>query len=68
MAYTRDEKFWGGVRWVGLGATFLFMVFPIFWMVITSFKVARDAYSTTIIFAPTLNNYISIFQDPYNFC
>jgi multiple sugar transport system permease protein len=67
MAYTRDEKIWGGVRWIGLGATFLFMVFPIFWMVITSFKVARDAYSTKIFFAPTLNNFISIFQDPYNF-
>ena len=67
MAYTRDEQFWTGVRWLGFGATFLFMVFPIFWMVITSFKFARDAYSTKIIFTPTLNNFISIFQDPYNF-
>lgn len=67
MAYTRDERIWGGVRWIGFGATFLFMVFPIFWMVITSFKVAKDAYSTKIFFTPTFNNFISIFQDPYNF-
>jgi len=67
MAKTRDEQFWEGVRWIGFGATFLFMVFPIFWMVLTSFKVARDAYSTKIFFPPTLNNFISIFQDPYNF-
>jgi multiple sugar transport system permease protein len=67
MARSRDEKFWGGVRWLGFGATFMFMVFPIFWMVITSFKVARDAYSTKVFFAPTLENFISIFQDPYNF-
>lgn len=67
MATTRDEKFWEGVRWLGFGATFLFMAFPIFWMVLTSFKVARDAYSTKIFFTPTLNNFISIFQDPYNF-
>ena len=67
MARSRDEKFWEGVRWLGFGATFMFMVFPIFWMVITSFKVARDAYSTKVFFAPTLENFISIFQDPYNF-
>ena len=67
MARTRDEQFWEGVRWIGFGATFMFMVFPIFWMVLTSFKIARDAYSTKIFFPPTLNNFISIFQDPYNF-
>ena len=67
MAMTRDEKFWEGMRWAGFGATFLFMAFPIFWMILTSFKVARDAYSTKIFFSPTLNNFISIFQDPYNF-
>ena len=67
MAITRDEKIWGGIRWLGFGATFVFMVFPIFWMALTSFKVARDAYSTKIIFTPTLNNFISIFQSPYNF-
>jgi len=67
MATTRDEKFWEGVRWLGFGATFLFMAFPIFWMVLTSFKVARDAYSTKIFFTPTLDNFISIFQNPYNF-
>ncbi|MDJ0913610.1 MAG: carbohydrate ABC transporter permease [Desulfobacterales bacterium] len=67
MAMTRDEKFWEGMRWAGFGATFLFMAFPIFWMILTSFKVARDAYSTKVFFSPTLNNFISIFQDPYNF-
>ena len=67
MATSRDEKFWEGIRWLGFGATFLFMAFPIFWLVLTSFKVARDAYSTKIFFSPTLNNFISIFQDPYNF-
>lgn len=64
---TKDEKYWAGVRWLGFGATFMFMVFPIFWMVITSFKVARDAYTTKIFFTPTIHNFISIFQEPYNF-
>lgn len=67
MRITREERFWEGARWLGYGATFIFMVFPIFWMVLTSFKVARDAYSTKILFTPTLNNFISIFQNPYNF-
>ena len=55
------------MRRLGFAATFLFMVFPIFWMVLTSFKISRDAYSTKIFFSPTLNNFISIFQAPHNF-
>jgi multiple sugar transport system permease protein len=67
MAKTRDEQFWDIVRRLGFLSAFLFLVFPIFWMVLTAFKVSKDAYTTKFFFTPTLNNFISIFQEPHDF-
>lgn len=57
-----------GVR-TGLTLLILFFVtFPIFWLVITAFKNNRDAYSTKVIFEPTLGNFTLLFdQNPYDF-
>lgn len=40
----------------------LLLFFPIFWMLITSFKTEIDAFSTppTLFFTPTLENYLTI--------
>lgn len=59
---TKRRKFdpWGIVAWlVGLG-----FVFPVFWMVLTSFKQEVDAYTATpkFIFAPTLDEYRAVFD------
>jgi multiple sugar transport system permease protein len=67
MAKTRDEQFWDIVRRLGFLSAFLFLVFPIFWMVLTAFKISKDAYTTKFFFTPTLNNFISIFQEPHDF-
>ena len=44
----------------------LLMFFPIFWMVLTSFKTEADAYTSppTLIFQPTLENYRVAFLEP----
>ncbi|HRJ68487.1 MAG TPA: carbohydrate ABC transporter permease [Beijerinckiaceae bacterium] len=42
------------------------IVFPIAWMVLTAFKQPRDVYSLTFVFAPTLENFITVFQPPWN--
>jgi sorbitol/mannitol transport system permease protein len=49
----------GVIAWV-VGIAFFF---PIFWMVLTSFKQETDAYTTTprIIFEPTLEQYEGVF-------
>nr|WP_051435198.1 carbohydrate ABC transporter permease [Microvirga flocculans] len=41
----------------------LVFLFPVFWMVLTSFKMPRDIFTTppTFIFAPTLETYTSYF-------
>ena len=39
-----------------------FIMLPIFWLAMTSFKPAERAYSTDIIFSPTLKSYEIIFS------
>lgn len=67
MAATREEKFWSGMRWVGFFGTLVFMTLPIFWMVLTAFKQSKDAFSTSLIFTPTFENFIRIFSPPFSF-
>lgn len=40
-----------------------FIMLPIFWLAMTSFKPAEKTYTTDIIFTPTLKNYEIIFSD-----
>ena len=50
----------GVIAWI-VGIAFFF---PVFWMVLTSFKQETDAYTTTpkIIFQPTLEQYEGVFS------
>ena len=45
----------------------LFLAFPIFWIAITAFKPERYVFSTELRFAPTLDSFRAIFQDPLDF-
>ena len=40
-----------------------FIMLPIFWLAMTSFKPAEKTYTTDIVFTPTLKNYEIIFSD-----
>jgi multiple sugar transport system permease protein len=42
------------------------VLFPIAWMFLTAFKSPRDAYSLSLNFTPTLNNFVTVFSDPWN--
>ena len=42
------------------------VLFPIAWMFLTAFKRPRDAYSVSLDFAPTLQNFATVFADPWN--
>ncbi|MCV7280745.1 carbohydrate ABC transporter permease [Mycolicibacterium flavescens] len=58
----KSRKFspWGVVAWlVGLG-----FFFPVFWMVLTSFKQEADAATSppTLLFNPTLDQYAEVFN------
>lgn len=44
----------------------LVVLFPIAWMFLTAFKRPRDAYSISFDFQPTLQNFATVFADPWN--
>ena len=39
----------------------LLLFFPIFWMTITAFKTEQQAYSSSLIFSPTLDSFREVF-------
>ena len=51
---------WSGLAWIAA----LGLFFPVFWMVLTSFKHERDAFTETpkLIFKPTLEQYKAVFD------
>lgn len=63
----KEDLIWGLVKlatWIFL---LVFIFLPIFWLILTSFKLPKDAYTTKLFFKPTFQNFISIFQSPMNF-
>lgn len=45
----------------------LFVIFPIFWLIITAFKPEKYVYSNAIFFPPTLDNFRAIFGEALDF-
>jgi multiple sugar transport system permease protein len=45
----------------------LFVIFPIFWLILTAFKPEQYVYSNAIFFPPTLDNFRAIFGDALDF-
>jgi multiple sugar transport system permease protein len=44
------------------------IVLPIFWILLTAFKLPRDVYSlsSALVFTPTLENLVTVFSHPWN--
>jgi multiple sugar transport system permease protein len=42
------------------------VLFPIAWMFLTAFKSPRDAYSLSLNFTPSFNNFVTVFSHPWN--
>ena len=47
-------------------ATILAIVFPIVWIGLTSLKEPREVYALTLAFTPTLDNFRTVFEHPWN--
>jgi multiple sugar transport system permease protein len=53
--------------WIALGIVFIFFMFPLYWILVSSVKTRADILNTTpsyipfVEFTPTLNNYRDIF-------
>lgn len=59
------QFYWCAERLLLLFISFV-VLFPIVWMFLTAFKSPLDAYSTSLIFTPTLQNFSTVFADPWN--
>ena len=46
--------------------TILAIVFPIAWIALTSLKEPREVYDLTVAFTPTLENFRTVFEHPWN--
>ena len=60
---------WAGPIWSKL-AKFLvawFVLFPLVWIFLSSFKKPIDVRSTRLLFEPTFDNYLAIFREPFTF-
>lgn len=53
--------------YVGVFLTLFFCLFPILWMLLTSFKPKSEVYSTSVFIEPTLRNFEIIFSPPLSF-
>ena len=57
---------WAGVEYAVLAVILLFLLFPLYWVLMTSFKTNMEAYRfppTMIPEAPNLNSYVSLFTE-----
>jgi multiple sugar transport system permease protein len=65
---SKRGRFRAGEFFDGLAtlATALFVMLPIVWLALTAFKNQRDAFSPSVFFQPTLENFRNIFSDRYN--
>ena len=61
----KNRIYWAIERTLLLLVSFV-VLFPIFWMFLTSLKKPLDAYSITLNFQPTLENFATVFADPWN--
>jgi multiple sugar transport system permease protein len=68
MSYARFNKAVqeAGVR-LGMVCILVFVGFPILWVLLTAFKSQKDAFSSKLLFVPTLQNFQHIFTPPTNF-
>jgi multiple sugar transport system permease protein len=53
--------------WVGVVLLLGFILLPIFWIALTSFKTYQQAFTLDVFFQPILDNYKTIFDDPLTF-
>lgn len=54
------------VEAIGIPLTVFFVVFPIFWMALTSFKPRSLIYTLSLFFTPTLDNFREIFTPEWS--
>lgn len=67
MTVSSERLGWGLLRGLGYLFTIIFICLPVIWVGLTAFKLPKDAYSTSLLFTPTLANFKVLFTGPRSF-
>ena len=55
------------VYWLSILAIIIFVMFPIFWISLSAFKLPKDVATPSLFFEPTFQNFEILFSDLFNF-
>ncbi len=66
MSGKQKRQFWNLVQVVLILIAAFVMIIPIIWILLAAFKTHVDVYQLKIFFVPTIANFATVFQSPYN--
>jgi multiple sugar transport system permease protein len=66
MATARQKaRIWNGIETILVLLAALIVLTPILWIGLAAFKTSRDVFQLKFIFTPTLDNFVRIFESPF---
>ncbi|MEM1428344.1 MAG: carbohydrate ABC transporter permease [Pseudomonadota bacterium] len=65
MTGRQTQRLWNAVQVGLILIATVVMLTPIIWIFLAAFKTHVDVYQLKLIFTPTLENFGTVFQDPY---
>lgn len=61
----QSKQLWGAVQSILILLAMFIMLVPILWIFLAAFKTHVDVYQLKLYFTPTLDNFATVFDDPY---
>ena len=65
MTGAQKKRFWSTVQVILILIAIVIMLAPIIWIFLAAFKTHVDVYQLKLLFTPTLENFATVFDDPY---
>ena len=65
MTGAQRKRFWSTVQVILVLIAIVIMLAPIIWIFLAAFKTHVDVYQLKLLFTPTLENFATVFDDPY---
>lgn len=66
MTGKQKKQFWNAIQLTLIVIAAFIMIIPIIWIFLAAFKTHVDVYQLKLFFTPTLENFGTVFESPYN--
>jgi len=66
MTGKQRKRFWNTIQIILIVIAAIIMITPILWIFLAAFKTHVDVYQLKLFFTPTLENFSTVFDAPYN--